>query len=297
MGGELIIGLADRGTWKEPIFKRIIARLSNAKIVSTPVTGPVNTAQLRNKAYEAVTREYLVLLDADIWPDYRLFLKYQQKIISGAIEFSFIPCMYLSPFGSKQLIKNKSPETLIKQYFSFSRKQFLHLANPSSITVMRSKNFAEAGGFDEEFQGHGYEDFDFMLRLANLHGEIQKCGNMLDTSTARSPLFPSGFRRALGRLCLPALLDKDMAFHLHHDSSRKNAYYAARVDNLERFLSLHKELKCDGPESRSLVEDFIALCNSRSLKFQDYSALFENKPGHVDRYDTFKRRLRFLLND
>lgn len=295
-GGHLVIGLADRDSWIERIFKKIISRFSNTTVVATPFSGPVNTARLRNKAFEAVERQYLLLLDVDIWPDFNLFAKYQRKLSLGTEQFCFIPCMYLSQYGSKRLITEGRANALRESYFNFSRKEFLHLANPSSITIMHSQDYSMLGGFDERFEGHGYEDFDFMMRLAEAHNCLQPCGNLLDANTARSPLFPSGFRRALGRLCLQALLDKDMAFHLHHKSPKNTKYYSSRQSNLEFFLAQHQHRAIEAPESNSLIEDFLGLCKANNLNYKDYSALFENKPGHIDRYDTFKRRLRFLLN-
>ncbi|TCP75533.1 putative glycosyltransferase involved in capsule biosynthesis [Pseudomonas putida] len=294
-GWKIVIGLAVRNIWPEIIFKRVIGKFPNISIVETAHAGPVNNARLRNSACKVTESKYLIFLDVDIWPDHDLFYKYQNKIEKDELDFVFIPCMYLSQYGSKRLISERDPKSLRDRYFNFSRKEFLHLANPSSVTIMRSQDFSSLGGFDEQFEGHGYEDFDFMLRLAGLYNSLTECGKILDAGTARSPLFPTGFRRALGRLCLPLLIDKDMAFHLYHDTPKQTKYYAARTGNLERFLTQHQHLTSTHPESSTLIEDFLSLCRLNNLDYKDYSALFENKPGHIDRFDTFKRRLRFLL--
>ncbi|PNG83496.1 hypothetical protein CBL13_03329 [Pseudomonas putida] len=294
-GWRIVIGLAARKIWPEIIFKKIIGKFSNTSIIEVPHSGPVNNARLRNIACRSALSDYLILLDVDIWPDPDLFAKYKNKIANGELDFVFIPCMYLSRHGSKRLISVRDPKNLRDRYFKFSRKEFLHLANPSSVTIMRSQDFSLLDGFDEQFEGHGYEDFDFMLRLAGLYNSLTECGNILDATTARSPLFPTGFRRALGRLCLPLLLDKDMAFHLYHDTPKGTEYYTARQGNLQRFLTQHQHLRSTHPESSTLIEDFLDLCRLKNLDYKDYSALFENKPGHIDRFDTFKRRLRFLL--
>lgn len=43
----------------------------------------------------------------------------------------------------------------------------MHLASPSSITILKSADYETLHGFDESFRGHGYEDFDFLVRLYN----------------------------------------------------------------------------------------------------------------------------------
>ncbi|MDN7142942.1 capsular biosynthesis protein [Pseudomonas sp. JQ170] len=295
LGGSVVIGLADRRTLIDKIFISLARQFKRTIVVNVPTTGAVNTALLRNRAFEKAATEFLLILDADIWPDFELFNKYQRNIELGLAPFYFIPCMYLSAYGSKALLRDGDPEGMTEKYFNFSRKEFVHLANPSSITIMRSIDFINAGSFNEAFEGHGYEDFDFMLRLAVHYNVLTPCGKLLDTCNARSPLFPSGFRRALGRLCLPTLLEKDMAFHLFHPTPKNKSYHASRRSNLEIFKSLHGHLESSLPESRTLIEDFIGLCQKHDLNLRDYSALFEDKPGHIDRYDTFRRRLRFLF--
>lgn len=295
LGGAIVIGLADRQTWVDKIFILLTQGFTRTKVVSVPTDGAINTSLLRNKAFEQVASEFLLILDADIWPDFELFEKYRNNIAQGLAPFYFIPCMYLSAYGTKALLNEGNPAKMAEKYFDFSRKEFVHLANPSSITIMRSADFINAGRFNEAFQGHGYEDFDFMLRLAAYHDVLIPCGKILEPCSARSPLFSSGFRRALGRLCLPTLLEKDMAFHLYHPTPKNKSYYSNRKTNLEIFKSLHNHLESAAPESRTLIEDFIVLCKQNGLNFRDYSALFEDKPGHIDRYDTFKRRLRFLF--
>ena len=298
-GLKLIFGHNDRGTLADSFLKTVVRRHACATLVSDKFyNGEVNTSLLRNKAFDRVSTDYLVLLDVDIWPDIQMLFKYQQKVFEGSRPFYFLPCLYLTPRGSKNLAGGKtSPKELAISFFGFSRKEFLHLASPSSITVMRSADYLAVGCFDELYTGHGYEDFDFMMRLANHFHCLTPCAKILDNSTARSPLFTTGFRRALGRLCLQALLDKDFVYHLHHAKPKASKYYLARTDNYARFSKLHKPRESAVSESSTLLEDFLNLCRESNNNFHDYSALFENKPGHVDRYDTFKRRLRFLLNE
>lgn len=297
-GVPLILSLNDQASaYDRRLQKAVLGRRYTKLLSARHYTGSVNPALLRNRAFEVVETEFIALLDVDIWPDFALLEKYQHLITAQQAPFYFLPCMYLTAKGSKDLCKGAtSPEDLKNKYFSFSRKEFLHLANPSSVTVMRSNDYTAIGQFDESYNGHGYEDFDFMMRLADRYAMLQPCNEMMLNRSARSPLFTAGFRRALGRLSIDALLNKDFVFHLYHDRPDVNAHKEKRESNYSRFVRRHDKHWGDQP-SRTLLEEFIEACRLSHRDVEEYSALFENKPGHVDRYDTFKRRLRFLLND
>lgn len=298
-GCRIIFGHADRGTLIDRLAYRTLNSFSNSHIVGEKTNNTtINTSLLRNIAFERVKTKFLLLLDVDIWPDFELFSKYLTLIASDKSPLYFLPCIYLTAVGSKRLKKQQlHPADLTKKFFDFSRKDFLHIASPSSITFMHTVDFRTIGGFDQAFEGHGFEDFDFMIRLARHHNLIFPTPSFLSNDHSRSPLFVSGYRRELGRLCLPSLLNKDFAYHLHHAKPKASKYYEARSKNFEIFKNKHQELTIGGEETATLIEDFIRLCSNNNQLISHFSALFENKPGHVDRYDTFKRRLRFLIND
>lgn len=298
-GCRIIFGHADRGTLVDRLAYKTLSSFSHSHVVGEKISSStINTSLLRNIAFEKVETKFLLLLDVDIWPDIELFSKHLKLLASDKSPLYFLPCMYLTATGSKKLKKKQlHPVDLTKKFFDFSRKDFLHIASPSSITFMHTADFRSIGGFDQAFEGHGYEDFDFMIRLARHHKLISPTPSFFSNEPSRSPLFASGYRRELGRLCLPTLLSKDFAYHLHHAKPKASKYYEARTKNFEIFKNKHKDLAIGGEETATLIEDFIRLCSTNNQPISYFSALFENKPGHVDRYDTFKRRLRFLIND
>jgi len=297
---RIVFGLNDHGTRHEQLLKKSLAKLTSSQLISSRLSGDVvNISALRNLAFTAVETPYLALLDVDIWPDFALFEKYRDKIAQGKKPFYFLPCLYLTEKGSSRLIKQaEHTQSLTERYFSFSRKEFLHLASPSSITVMKAADYQALGGFNSDFTGHGYEDFDFMLRLASRYGEIQHAPDFLSQQAARSPLFATGFKRELGRLCIDTLLEKDFVYHIHHTKMPFSRFYSSRASNYEKFSALHSSFV--GGEIRedpTLISEFLKRCCDIGKSISEYSILFENKPGHIDRYDTLRRRLRFLLND
>jgi predicted glycosyltransferase involved in capsule biosynthesis len=297
---KVIFAHNDRGLWVDKLFRLVIGRCEGAFAVSKPFyTGNVNAALLRNEAFKHVKDAYLTLLDVDIWPDFALIEKYRAKVESRERPFYMLPCLYLTKKGSSDLKRSKvNVKQLTQLFFNFSRKEFLHLASPSSVIIMRSKDYPLVGGFNEAFSGHGYEDFDFMMRLAEVHGSLHRAPDLLLDKTARSPLFARGFRRYLGESCFEALLEKDVAFHVFHEKVDVEGYQAARKKNYELFVSLHEE-KAIGKVvgDPTLISLFAQMCADKNIDVSDYGILFDNKPGHVDRFDTFRRRLRFLLNE
>ena len=296
----LVFGLNDQNRKHDNSLKEQLGQFTTTRVVTKKLHYDlVNMSALRNIAFTAVNSNHLVLLDVDIWPDFTLFEKYKHKIIQGRRPYFFLPCIYLTGFGSSRLISQADdPDSLTDKYFSFSRKEFLHLASPSSITVMKSLDYTALEGFDERYSGHGFEDFDFMLRLADRYDEVGIAPDFLNKQSDRSPLFAVGFKRELGRVCIEPLFEKDFTYHLYHPKAPKSSFYTARPDNFRIFSTLHSSF-LGGQERQdpTLITEFLAHCRERGKNISDYSILFENKPGHIDRFDTFRRRLRFLLNE
>ncbi|WP_145519437.1 galactosyltransferase-related protein [Yersinia mollaretii] len=296
---HIIFGHNNRNTIYDKMFLKSIAKFKSANIASENYYKlGVNTSLLRNKAFRKVTSEHLVLLDIDIWPDFKKLKKYSEKINNGSQPFYILPCLYLTKYGSKKLTTKKlSASDLIDRFYSFSRKEFLHLASPSSVTVMKSSDYENLGGFNINYNGHGYEDFDFLVRLSAYYNKLEPTTDFMVDKTARSPLFAEGFRRYLGELCLETLLEKDMVFHIYHDKPKGSKYYSSRPINFNFFAAQHTHLiGYKVSKDPTLLTNFVSLCIMKGQCIQDYAILFDNKPGHIDRFDTFKRRLRFLLN-
>jgi predicted glycosyltransferase involved in capsule biosynthesis len=296
---SFIFGHNNRNTKADKEFIKLFKNSSNSRLITAQFySGEVNSSLLRNRAAAVVDTKYICLLDIDIWFDFVILEKYHKKLITNCEPFYVIPCLYLTKLGSDLLIKEKiSSIKLIERYFSYSRKEFLHLASPSSITIMKIDDYNSLGGFDEKYSGHGYEDFDFLIRLFKMYNKLEYKDDFLSNNQARSPLFATGFRRYIGEFCLKLLLEKDIALHLHHKKVPILNYSNARKLNYEFFCNKYSSY-CIGKVDydSSLITTFIKLCNENSYNLIDYSILFDNKPGHIDRFDTLKRRIRFLIN-
>lgn len=296
---HLIFGHNDRGTVIDKLFLKLLSKYRYCTVVSGKYYHEgINSSLLRNIAFEKVTSEQIILLDIDIWPDFKLIHNYSNKISLQLKPFYILPCLYLTEFGSKLLTKNKTtPIKLIEKYFRYSRKEFLHLASPSSITIMKADDYREIKGFDSNFNGHGFEDFDFLIRLYEHYVSIPNTRNFMLDKKARSPLFSGGFRRYLGELCLDALINKEIMLHIHHKRESSKNYYESRIKNYNLLLEKHSHLVGgDDDEHENLIPVFLKFCASKKIDIQEYSILFDNKPGHIDKFDTFKKRFKFVFN-
>ncbi|XXN62585.1 galactosyltransferase-related protein [Enterobacter ludwigii] len=295
---KVIFGHNNRNARQDKIFIKKTKKYSNVITSSIKSKSEViNVSQLRNLAFEQVDTDMIVLLDVDIFPDFSLFTSCATEIINKSTPFHILPCLYLTKYGTDYLRKKTSIEAIKEKYFSFSRKEFLHLACPSSIVVMKSEDYREITGFNPAFNGHGYEDFDFLLRLAERYNMINKSADFLLETSHRSPLLSTGFRKELGMQCINALIEKKMAFHLYHAKDNEENYYQRRKINYQLFSKLHQHnVSVDEHYSSSLLEEFIRICKDKKVNYQTYSIYFDNKPGHLDRTDTLKRRIKLIFN-
>ena len=305
-GLQVAIGHNDRGSAYDSMLKAICTRHKVRLATGRFYEGEVNSALLRNAGMRIVDTCLTLLLDADIYLQVDVLQKMICAVNSEKKPFQIIPCLYLSRQGSSKLIRRRTnSDQLLSSYLQFKRSHFLHLAVPSSVVLFQTEDFERAGGFDEGFRGHGYEDLDFLLRLAWLHGEIPKNETLLADTPVRAPLLASGFRSQLARLTLPALLNRQIAFHLWH-SSKKDRYYEARERNAETFKSKlmsqlqipeskASELRAPPPLDLTLIDAWSEMCRGKNVDAREYSILFDNRPGHTDRFDTPMRRMKYLL--
>src|SRR3546814_4358530 len=76
------------------------------------------------------------------------------------------PCLYLSPSGTSQISKDARKSHILGPTLNFSPDLAMHWAMPSSVVGPRRADYMEVGGFHEHYEGHGYEDHDYLLRYA-----------------------------------------------------------------------------------------------------------------------------------
>ncbi len=307
---RVVVGHGDRRSWADRRLAALCERHGVARATVYPDSADINHAALRNACISRVETPLTLLLDADVHlPAYALF-DAAAEVQGGNAPMRILPCLYLSRHGTTQLLRGRTDtQTLLDTYLQFRRAPFLHMALASSVALFATRDFTRAGSFDPRFAGHGYEDFDFLLRLAWLHALIPVTRAMLVDAPSRAPLLAAGFRSMLARLALPALLRGQVAFHLWHPTKR-DAYYAARARNAAHFrskmeaaLALEPVIPDEGSDPSGstidleLIAALVAQCARDGIDPRGYAVLFDAKPGHVGRFDSLSRKIRLLLND
>lgn len=285
---NLTIGHLDRGLPADNELKKIIKNVNyaNVKIISVPPKmNGIELSRLRNVAVESIGADKFLLVDLDIYPDTRLF-RTLLDLVSDIQPLVIAPCIYLTAYGNKLVEKNKK-EYVIASSLHYSGDCVLHWAIPSSVMAVRKKDFIAIGGFHEEYCGHGYEDFDFMLHLALQRGLIKPSTNLLIDRTYRAPMLSCGFRAALGHLCIGNLLDGNIAFHLHHKKDKHSSYYQRRIKNAEIFQERVKNLLDQQSNLTSednrvrIIQHFFVECEKRGVDPTKFYSLFDARPRHL----------------
>jgi glycosyltransferase involved in cell wall biosynthesis len=181
---------------------------------------------IRNKAVARASGDYLLFIDGDCIVRSNFISRHRRLAEKGF----FVP-------GNRVLLSQSYTQQIIEQqillhqkslgYFLISRIQnkinrlstflylplgFLRVMNPNKWDRAMTCNlgvwkqdFLNTNGFDELFEGWGYEDSDFVIRLIH-----------------------SGVKRKEGRFAVPVL----HLWHPQNDKSRQNINYQRLMDRL-----------------------------------------------------------------
>ncbi|PQA83789.1 hypothetical protein C5F52_04795 [Limnohabitans sp. TS-CS-82] len=286
-GFDLVIGSTDRGISTNEPVKQLMRHHSQVTVIFEPEDSELpNLARLRNIAAQAASGEVLLFLDADIAPDIDLFQSLAQQVMQGS-SLAMAPCIYLSEQGTRRHATGTPLNKIIQECLNFSPADVIHWALPSSVMAMRREDFLELGGFHEGYTGHGYEDFDFMLRFALRKQLLEPSPDLLIDRPYRAPLLAEGFRGALGALCLHNLLQDNIATHLFHDRDNTEDYYVGRTANALLFRECMTKLLVDLNASSSvssvplMVSAFYRECKLQGIAPTKFNALFDARPRHL----------------
>lgn len=289
----LLLGHCHRNSKYDRKFLSVIKKYQHlVRAVSVEAKSDLpNLAALRNAGATLVDTPLMMLLDIDIYPDIELFRGLLFLMQKKKARCMMAPCLYLSEQGSKELRKNADYKGLWGEYLKFHNSKFMHIAIPSSVILLHSEDYSKIGGFDEDYQGHGFEDFDFMIRLWSFNGWSEITERDIATNEPyRAAMLGYGFRGKLARLSLLALTHDVIAMHLFHPAEKNDKYYHSRINNFELFkkklssFSLFKGVEGihQVPENIGL---FIRFCEEAAKSPFTYERLFDATPAHMrDRF-------------
>lgn len=212
----------------------------------------INNGRLRNIAVQSTEAEFILLSDIDLLFD-RNTLEYCQEYLNKD-KVCMLPCVYLSR-QSRTIEKLNVHETSeLLASCKFKRDFVNHIAVPSSFILCRRDDYLAIGGFDEKYSGHGYEDFDFEIRLFR-HLRLLKINKeMLIDEPYASAVRLKGFRAALGLYCLPHIENKRFVLHQWHKKS--NSYKEERSKNEVIFAKKFNYMTRIESKGKSIEESY-----------------------------------------
>lgn len=284
---EIVFGHNDRGGIFDKYLKKITKK-SNVRLISGKFyTRLICQSLLRNRAVEQCSSEFIYLMDVDCLFDEELSDSCINDIKNNKTPFIILSCLYLSRKGSREIFKY-TREEMFDKYIAFRKDLYLHLAFPSANIFMKKTDYFNIGGFDEEFMGHGGEDFEFMIKLALYKNVIKPTKDLMLNKFYKAPLLSEGFRKYLSFSGLPYFFDKKIVFHLHHNRSKLRGYFKQYHKNsnlLQEKIKLNSNLDESG---ESLIEFYEQLCKKYNVSIDKYSVLF-------DSYKPKKFTLEYIL--
>ncbi|EAI3763931.1 capsular biosynthesis protein [Campylobacter coli] len=284
---EIVFGHNDRGGIFDKYLKKITKK-SNVRLISGKFyTRLICQSLLRNRAVEQCSSEFIYLMDVDCLFDEELSDSCINDIKNNKTPFIILSCLYLSRKGSREIFKY-TREEMFDKYIAFRKDLYLHLASPSANIFMKKTDYFNIGGFDEEFMGHGGEDFEFMIKLALYKNVIKPTKDLMLNKFYKAPLLSEGFRKYLSFSGLPYFFDKKIVFHLHHNRSKLRRYFKQYHKNsnlLQEKIKLNSNLDESG---ESLIEFYEQLCKKYNVSIDKYSVLF-------DSYKPKKFTLEYIL--
>ena len=279
----------------EEIFRKVseLKNFGNILIVRDDSDGFINLSRLRNLGIKAANNDFLLNLDVDIYWDVKLFKDFLNNGLRENLVIDMLPCLYTTNSGYRSISKRKNAEKLIDDYFSFSRKYAIHLAIPSSVILFRKELALKISGFDEAYEGYGYEDLDFILRYKRKFSEMDELGN--EDCPSLAPLLQRGFRAELAMLSLKNLVSKRIAIHLFHPRI-KSQYLNLKKNNKNYFLDKFKqECGLGIYYSFPLIDALVRECAESQSNFENFHVLFDARPRHLNRLDSFFKKIRYIF--
>ena len=266
------VGYRKNNNFVDKIAYTIFKKYNNIKVVDCVIKSSISNSILRNAAINVVDTCKIIISDIDIYPDISLYKTLYQQCNKG---LSMAPVLYLSNQGTKKFLMSYDINEAIYWWKNSHFTNFLHLAIPSSLICINKDDYLQIGGFDEQFIGHGYEDFDFLIRLGSYLKILNiKKENFFIDETYTCPIFSQGFRKELAFFALKNCLIGKIGIHLFH---KKNCNYkTSREKNKSKFKNKYKQIAkfSNNKNIFDLLMYFCELCNLLNINPSSFSCLF-----------------------
>lgn len=216
--------------------------------------------------------------------------------------FLILPCMFLNEFGSETLQNYNFDlwDNMLIDDMIYERKFIKFITPASSTFIMNRFKFLELGGNDNGFVGHGYEDFDLMMRILKNCASFEAMPDNLEFDY-RNWSFNDykGFRALFSLVGQEACMHGIYLYHLWHIEPNQNGYLDNRELNHKIFyqkLKNYNNIFDDGPDP--LIENEAKNRNALVLFAQNgliYRSLREIMP-YFEKFISAKEYIFFDEN-
>ncbi|EMO3062482.1 glycosyltransferase [Campylobacter jejuni] len=207
----------------------------------------------RNLGASCAHSNVLLFLDVDCYislDNFEKILKLIQiKNISQNINALIVlPVVYLNKEANEKLKQydDKFWDILIQEDLFTAKNTWVKFFAPSSTSsiVINKYQFLRLGGNDENFIGHGYEDFDLFARILKACVSFEKMPTNLSYDARNWNFFNfKGFRSWFSLLGHEACFYGIYMYHFYHIEPNQNAYMQNKDKNHRLFYKHLKNIK------------------------------------------------------
>ncbi|EFN2861031.1 glycosyltransferase [Campylobacter jejuni] len=207
----------------------------------------------RNLGAIYANSKVIMFLDVDCYISLDSFEKIlkliQIKNISQNINALIVlPVVYLNKEANEKLKQydDKFWDILIQEDLFTAKNTWVKFFAPSSTSsiVINKYQFLRLGGNDENFIGHGYEDFDLFVRVLKACVSFEKMPTNLSYDARNWNFFNfKGFRSWFSLLGYEACFYGIYMYHFYHIKPNQNAYMQNKDKNHRLFYKHLKNIK------------------------------------------------------
>ncbi|MFC5775839.1 hypothetical protein [Ectobacillus antri] len=183
--------------------------------------------------------EYLFFQDIDLlgyegFYDELLIEIEARELCYNNEDFIMIPAIYLTEEASKEYI-NTNPKLrkskFVQKVYEGNKDLYVNLASGSSALLINRLHYLSIGGHDNDFFGHGFEDFELIHRLSSISNYYKRPREYYTDFRNWGATDYKGFR-SLFRLHGDLAAIKGMyLFHIYHPNNKKSAYVSSTANN------------------------------------------------------------------
>lgn len=161
------------------VAERVRRLLPNAELITSyQEYPPFNRAFLCNEGVKQASRDNILICDADMIFDLDLIENGLSIINDVPWIAPFIYKLDVSWNSSNALLQSDPSIALSNLNLQISRKWGAERCKGGAMLMITKKNYINVGGFDQRFNGWGYEDNAFLMMARNTIGDCVETNNV-----------------------------------------------------------------------------------------------------------------------